>query len=818
MTGRGGGDGAGTKRGSAPAPAWKKPAGSSMSAKAKKEYLKWKREQKRSQADDSDSGWEPEAEADRPSGGAPAATAAAAGSGGSRQGGGGAGAARGERTQDGDPRPPQQEQQRGGGGRSAPDDSPLHYVPMVELPPGDVPASIRAVCGDLGAMRLPRVREEDVGFTAEGRRMGMPKRPAWRGAVRNAEQLHALEEASFRSWVDRLHASVDDPSRVSFFEPKLDFWRQLWRVLERSDVAVMIVDARNPLLHFSDALAHHVMDEHKMAALLVLNKCDLVPAAAVEAWRSFFQSRYPGLAVVASSAAPGGSSGAAEAILDAVLSCSVTREGRRVQVSEVVGMSRDEVLAHSKARNTHCKRDRAPAPAAAAGGAAAAQTAAAAGQQAAAARAEPDEADDDSSEGGQGDDEQWALRGTKAKKKLAVRKKRTQRMHGGGGGGPGQAPPAPAVDEGRGGSSRHGARTQAARAKGAGKQGPRLTGSDAASTGAETDPDAGGADKAAAAVASNTDGDAAAESYEELDAHTQEEEDEVGADTDAGSEDGDNDNAAFEQLADDEDAQGFLSGDEDGADGGASTAGGAGARGSAPAGAAGGAAAAAAAAAAGWGGHGARGGRDARGRSRPVVVCVIGEPNVGKSSTMNALLGAKRVAVSSHPGRTKHYQTHVMCPGLMLCDCPGLVFPRLDVSLHMQVLFGSYPIARCRDPYAVVRYLAERIWPRLHVTLGLKPVREAGNAGTQAESWGDEDWTPLALCEALAARHNWRSRRGGRLDVYRAANWVLRSALAGRSGVDVAFLPPVGQGPEGRGEGAAEQSAAAAQGAGAEQP
>jgi large subunit GTPase 1 len=36
---------------------------------------------------------------------------------------------------------------------------------------------------------------------------------------------------------------------------------------------------------------------------------------------------------------------------------------------------------------------------------------------------------------------------------------------------------------------------------------------------------------------------------------------------------------------------------------------------------------------------------------------------VGKSSTMNALLGAKRVAVSSHPGRTKHYQTHVMCPG-----------------------------------------------------------------------------------------------------------------------------------------------------------
>lgn len=44
-----------------------------------------------------------------------------------------------------------------------------------------------------------------------------------------------------------------------------------------------------------------------------------------------------------------------------------------------------------------------------------------------------------------------------------------------------------------------------------------------------------------------------------------------------------------------------------------------------------------------------------------------------------------QVAVSSHPGRTKHYQTHYMTPLLMLCDCPGLVFPRLDVALPVQV-------------------------------------------------------------------------------------------------------------------------------------
>lgn len=48
---------------------------------------------------------------------------------------------------------------------------------------------------------------------------------------------------------------------------------------------------------------------------------------------------------------------------------------------------------------------------------------------------------------------------------------------------------------------------------------------------------------------------------------------------------------------------------------------------------------------------------------RPLVVGMVGYPNVGKSSTINALLGAstlahgmKRVSVGSTPGKTKHFQ------------------------------------------------------------------------------------------------------------------------------------------------------------------
>ena len=35
---------------------------------------------------------------------------------------------------------------------------------------------------------------------------------------------------------------------VTPYEKNLEFWRQLWRVIERSDVVIQIVDSRHPLL------------------------------------------------------------------------------------------------------------------------------------------------------------------------------------------------------------------------------------------------------------------------------------------------------------------------------------------------------------------------------------------------------------------------------------------------------------------------------------------------------------------------------------------------------------------------------------------
>ncbi|XP_026315234.1 guanine nucleotide-binding protein-like 1 [Hyposmocoma kahamanoa] len=85
-----------------------------------------------------------------------------------------------------------------------------------------------------------------------------------------------------------------------------------------------------------------------------------------------------------------------------------------------------------------------------------------------------------------------------------------------------------------------------------------------------------------------------------------------------------------------------------------------------------------------------------------VTIGCVGQPNVGKSSLLNAMMGRKVVSVSRTPGHTKHFQTIFLTPQVRLCDCPGLVFPS-KVPRSIQILMGSYPIAQLREPYTTIR-------------------------------------------------------------------------------------------------------------------
>ena len=71
-----------------------------------------------------------------------------------------------------------------------------------------------------------------------------------------------------------------------------------------------------------------------------------------------------------------------------------------------------------------------------------------------------------------------------------------------------------------------------------------------------------------------------------------------------------------------------------------------------------------------------------------LMVGLTGYPNVGKSSTINALFGSKKTTVSATPGKTKHFQTLNITPQLSLVDCPGLVLPRYAASKAEMVAAG----------------------------------------------------------------------------------------------------------------------------------
>lgn len=160
--------------------------------------------------------------------------------------------------------------------------------------------------------------------------------------------------------------------------------------------------------------------------------------------------------------------------------------------------------------------------------------------------------------------------------------------------------------------------------------------------------------------------------------------------------------------------------------------------------------------------------------SNNVVVGFVGYPNVGKSSTINALVGEKRTGVTSTPGKTKHFQTLIISDKLTLCDCPGLVFPSFSRSRYEMIASGVLPIDRMTEhreaiqivANQVTRHVIERVY---NITLPKPKPYEPQNRAPSA----------LELLRAYCASRGYVAS-SGLPDETRAARQILKDYIDGK--------------------------------------
>lgn len=73
-------------------------------------------------------------------------------------------------------------------------------------------------------------------------------RPPWSPSISAEEQLDREREAflDWRRHLNELQAKLG--AALTPYERNIEFWKQLWRTLEKADIVFILLDARNPLL------------------------------------------------------------------------------------------------------------------------------------------------------------------------------------------------------------------------------------------------------------------------------------------------------------------------------------------------------------------------------------------------------------------------------------------------------------------------------------------------------------------------------------------------------------------------------------------
>jgi ribosome biogenesis GTPase A len=155
---------------------------------------------------------------------------------------------------------------------------------------------------------------------------------------------------------------------------------------------------------------------------------------------------------------------------------------------------------------------------------------------------------------------------------------------------------------------------------------------------------------------------------------------------------------------------------------------------------------------------------------KPLRMMIMGIPNVGKSTLMNALLKKRVARVGDEPAVTKTQQRLLLGKNIVLIDTPGLMWPKIDHPSDGLMLAASHAIGvNAIIEEEVASFLAEQL-------LMNYPQLLAARYGPLSDLMDGP-----GMIEAIAKMRGYRLK-GGDLDLEKASHALLQDYRSGALG------------------------------------
>jgi ribosome biogenesis GTPase A len=155
---------------------------------------------------------------------------------------------------------------------------------------------------------------------------------------------------------------------------------------------------------------------------------------------------------------------------------------------------------------------------------------------------------------------------------------------------------------------------------------------------------------------------------------------------------------------------------------------------------------------------------------KPLRIMIMGIPNVGKSTLMNALLKKRVAAVGDEPAVTKTQQRLYLGNNMVLIDTPGMMWPKIEHPSDGLMLAASHAIGtNALIEEEVATFLADQLLLRYPQLLSAR------------YGFPTEGIDGVSVVEGVAKRRSFRLK-GGDLDLEKAAHTLLQDYRSGALG------------------------------------